>query len=81
MSAPAPRRSSLSANGDNAEERTLAARLPLAALFALRQGVALLLMLVAMTYNVGLFLAIVAGYFTGYALFGHKRASSPSSCC
>jgi hypothetical protein len=32
-------------------------------------GLALLLMLVAMTYNVGLFLALLVGYFLGDLLF------------
>jgi hypothetical protein len=41
----------------------------------------LLLMLVAMTYNVGLFFAIPAGAFIGTLIFGRFMAYKPPSSC
>jgi len=38
------------------------------------------LMLVVMSYNVGLFLAILLGYGVGFFLFGKERSSEPASC-
>ena len=39
-------------------------------------------MLLAMTYNVGIFFAIVAGHFVGFLLFGRfSRLVKDSSCC
>ena len=47
-----------------------------------------LLMLVAMAYNVGLFIAVVAGEGVGFLLFGsgllfpsHGSAAKPSAAC
>jgi hypothetical protein len=41
----------------------------------------LMLMLVAMTYNIGLFLAIPAGAFIGTLVFGRFMAYKPPASC
>eukprot|EP01114_Cavostelium_apophysatum_P020738 TRINITY_DN7033_c0_g1_i1.p1 TRINITY_DN7033_c0_g1~~TRINITY_DN7033_c0_g1_i1.p1 ORF type:complete len:143 (+),score=3.03 TRINITY_DN7033_c0_g1_i1:71-499(+) len=38
------------------------------------------LMLVVMTYNVGLFISCITGYGLGFFLFGSQRAKEPASC-
>lgn len=44
-----------------------------ALLSSLNYGLALMLMLVAMTYNPSLFVALMVGYFLGDFLFHHER--------
>lgn len=44
-------------------------------------GLAMLLMLVAMTYNPGLFVALIAGYTAGDFIFFRLSGSSPDSGC
>jgi hypothetical protein len=50
-------------------KRVLILRVTHALMSAIIYGLALLLMLVAMTYNIGLFLALLLGYFLGDLLF------------
>jgi hypothetical protein len=49
-----------------------------AGLSALNYGVALILMLIAMTYNPSLFVALMVGYFLGDLIF-FKRSLSPAA--
>lgn len=55
----------------------------LACLHAARAGVALLLMLIAMTFNVGLFLAVLVGYAAGNAAVNGRKGSEEvtPACC
>lgn len=39
------------------------------------------LMLIAMTYNMGLFLAVLVGFFLGNLFFSRYRKYAPRSCC
>ena len=64
---------------DLQNERIL--RLLHAILGGMSYGLAMLLMLVAMTYNPSLFLALVIGYTVGDFIFFRLSGSSPDSGC
>lgn len=59
----------------------VAFRMMHALLGGISYGLAMLLMLVAMTYNPGLFMALVAGYVAGDFIFFRLSGSSPDSGC
>jgi hypothetical protein len=53
-----------------------------AAIHALEIVLGYFLMLIAMTFNVGLFCSLIAGFFLGHFVFGRLRAySAKVSCC
>lgn len=54
---------------------------PRAALRAVQFAVSYLLMLIAMTFNVGLFFALVVGVFFGNLVFGRHLAVADTDCC
>ena len=54
---------------------------PRALMRALQFALSYLLMLIAMTFNVGLFLALVAGIFIGNLFVGRFLAASGADCC
>jgi len=60
-------------------------RISHAALGAVQYALSLLLMLVVMTYNNGLFVALIVGYFVGELIFptvftSHKALGGQASC-
>ncbi|KAL9646569.1 hypothetical protein ABK040_006563 [Willaertia magna] len=49
--------------------------------FLLQNGLSYMLMLIAMSYNVGIFLAIVVGSTVGWTLFSLRSGIVPEDCC
>ncbi|GAQ90797.1 ctr copper transporter family protein [Klebsormidium nitens] len=58
---------------------TAAPRFLLSFLYAVNLGSSYLIMLIVMTFNGGLFLAVLAGLGVGYGAFGYHRGSSKQS--
>lgn len=67
--------------GDGCEVRPLSTRALIAFLHMIRVGYGLLLMLVAMTYNAGLFFALLSGHFLGNMLVNARPSKeNPTPC-
>lgn len=66
---------------DNEASRYFLLRLLHSIMAGVNYGIALLLMLIAMTFNPSLFLALVVGYTIGdFLFFARMRPQSPSDC-
>ena len=67
--------------GQSSAKVTLGARLEASFIYMLRIGVSYLLMLIVMTYNCGLFLAVVFGMSLGHFIFRPGQAALAEACC
>ncbi|CEJ82579.1 hypothetical protein VHEMI02636 [[Torrubiella] hemipterigena] len=69
------------APGQLAEEASRKNHYTKAAIYALQNFYAFMLMLVFMTYNGWVMIAVTLGAFIGYVLFGHTTSSTKDNAC